>query len=111
MQPSRKTTKEERIRIAKECIANGRNYSETAKKHNVSYQQVYNWVKRYQELGEAGLEDRRGIRMVDQAPRSELEELKRQMAQLQDELYRTKMERDLLKHIKELEEGDQYSDR
>lgn len=108
MKTSRKTTKEERIQIVKECLANGCNYGETAIKHNVSYQQVYGWVKRFKELGEAGLEDRRGKRKVDQEPRSEVEELKIRMAQLEHELYMTKMERDLLKKVKELERKDLY---
>jgi transposase-like protein len=108
MKTSRSTTKEERIQIVKECIANDCNYGESAIKHNVSYQQVYGWVKRFKELGEAGLEDRRGRRKVDQEPRSEVEELKIKMAQLEHELYMTKMERDLLKKVKELERKDLY---
>ena len=108
MKTSKSTTKEERIQIAKECIANGCNYGECAIKYNVSYQQVYSWVKRFKDLGEAGLEDRRGRRKVDQEPRSEVEELKIKMAQLEHELYMTKMERDLLKKVKELERKDLY---
>ena len=108
MTTSRKTTKEERIKIVRECLENGSKYGESAIKHNVSYQQVYGWVKRYKELGEAGLEDRRGKRKVNQAPRSEVEELKIKMAQLEHELYMTKMERDLLKKVKELERKELY---
>jgi len=108
MTTSRKTTKEERIRIVRECIANGCNYGECAIKYKVSYQQVYGWVKRFKELGEAGLEDRRGRRKVDQEPRSEVEELKIKMAQLEHELYMTRMERDLLKKVKELERKELY---
>jgi transposase-like protein len=108
MKTSRTTTKEERIQIVRECIANGCNYGECAIKYNVSYQQVYSWVKRFKDLGEAGLEDRRGRRKVDQEPRSEVEELKIKMAQLEHELYMTKMERDLLKKVQELERNDLY---
>jgi transposase-like protein len=108
MKTSRTTTKEERIQIVRECIANGCNYGECAIKYNVSYQQVYTWVKRFKDLGEAGLEDRRGRRKVDQEPRSEVEELKIKMAQLEHELYMTKMERDLLKKVQELERNDLY---
>ena len=108
MKTSRSTTKEERIQIVRECIANGCNYGECAIKYNVSYQQVYSWVKRFKDLGEAGLEDRRGRRKVDQEPRSEVEELKIKMAHLEHELYMTKMERDLLKKVKELERKDLY---
>jgi transposase len=105
---SHNLSKEERIQIVRECIANGCNYGECAIKYNVSYQQVYGWVKRFKELGEAGLEDRRGRRKVDQEPRSEVEELKIKMAQLEHELYMTKMERDLLKKVKELERKELY---
>ena len=108
MKTSRNTTKEERIQIVKECLENDCNYGESAIKHNVSYQQVYGWVKRFKELGEAGLEDRRGKRKVDQEPRNEVEELKIKMAQLEHELYMAKMERDLLKKVKELERKDLY---
>ena len=108
MKTSRSTTKEERIQIVRECIANGYNYGECAIKYNVSYQQVYSWVKRFKDLGEAGLDDRRGRRKVDQEPRSEVEELKIKMAQLEHELYMTKMERDMIKKVKELERKDLY---
>ena len=108
MTTSRKTTKEERIKIAKECLENGSNYGESAIKHNVSYQQVYGWVKRFKELGEAGLEDRRGRRKVDQEPRSEIEKLQIENERLKHELYMMKMERDLLKKVKELERKDLY---
>jgi len=103
MTASRKTTQEERIAIVKDCLAGGKNYGETAIKYNVSYQQVYTWVKRFSEMGAAGLEDRRGKRKANQEPRSEVEALKIRMAQLEHELYMTRMERDLLKKLDELE--------
>ena len=40
MRQGRKTTQEERIRIAKECIGSGKNYGEMALKYQASYQQV-----------------------------------------------------------------------
>ena len=89
MKNTRNTTQEERIEIAKDCIANGYNYGETALKYQVSYQQVYTWVKKFSELGEAGLEDRRGKRTAQQQPRTEEEELKIKVAQLEHELYMT----------------------
>ena len=73
MTTSKKTSKEERLTIVEDCLENGYDYIETAKKHDVSYQQVYTWVKKYAEFGEAGLEDRRGKRKAEQEPRSELE--------------------------------------
>ena len=103
MTKARKTTFEERVAIARECIASGRNYGDLAVKYNVSYQQVYTWTKKYAEQGEAGLEDRRGQRTAQQQPRTPEEEMKIRIAQLEHELYMTKMERDLLKKLDEIE--------
>ena len=108
MKNTRKTTQEERVRIAKECIENGDNYGEIAIKYQVSYQNVYTWVKKYRELGEAGLEDRRGQRTAQQEPRTEEERLRIEVAQLKHELYMTKMERDLLKKLEEIERREAY---
>ena len=103
MTKGRETTQTERIAVAKACIANGKNYGEVAIAYNVSYQQVYNWTNKFAEQGEAGLEDRRGQRTAQQTPRTSEEELKIRIAQLEHELYMTKMERDLLKKLDEIE--------
>ena len=108
MKETRLTTVEERIQIAKDCIANGENYGETALKFNVSYQQVYQWVKKYKEMGDAGLEDRRGKRKKDQTPRTELEKAQIEIERLKHELYMTQMERDLLKKLDEIERREAY---
>ena len=108
MKEARPTTVEERIQIAKDCIENGGNYGETALKFNVSYQQVYQWVKKYKEKGERGLEDRRGKRLKDQTPRTREEELEIEVAKLKHELYMTQMERDLLKKLDEIERREAY---
>ena len=108
MEEARPTTIEERIQIAKDCIANGGNYGETALKFNVSYHQVYQWVKKYKEKGDAGLEDRRGKRKKDQIPRTELEKAQIEIERLKHELYMTQMERDLLKKLDEIERREAY---
>ena len=108
MKEARPTTVEERIQIAKDCIANGENYGETALKFNVSYQQVYQWVKKFKEKGNAGLEDRRGKRLKDQTPRTREEELEIENAKLKHELYMAQMERDLLKKLDEIERREAY---
>ena len=108
MKQGRETTQEERIAIAKDCLENGGNYGETAIKYNVSYQQVYTWVKKYKELGANGLEDRRGQRVAAQEPRSELERAKIEIAELKHKLYMAEMERDLLKKLDELERRDAF---
>ena len=104
---SRSTTQEERLGIVKDCIEKGLSYSEAAVKYQVSYQQVRSWVLRYKEMGEAGLEDRRGQRKKDQVPRTREEELEQKIAQLEHEKYLLEAENWLLKKVKELEGGDQ----
>ena len=108
MKESRPTTVEERVQIAKDCIANGDNYGEIALKYKVSYQQFYQWTRKYKEMGSAGLEDRRGKRIKDQTPRTREEELEIEIAKLKHELYMTKMERDVLKKLDEIVRRDAY---
>lgn len=105
MKQGRTTTQEERVQIAKECIASGKNYGEIAQKYQVSYQQVRTWTLRFEELGEAGLEDRRGRRKKDQTPRTELEEAQIEIEQLKHKLYLAEMENTLLKKLDEIEGG------
>ena len=108
MRQTRSTTQEERIQIVKECIASGKNYGEIAIKYSVSYQQVRTWTLRFEELGESGLEDRRGKRKKDQTPRTELEKAQIEIEQLKHKLYLAEMERDLLKKLDEIERRDAY---
>ena len=103
MKSTHKATKEERIQIAKECLASGNNYGEIAKKYEVSYQQARTWTLKYKELGEAGLEDRRGKRKYEQEPRTELEQAQIEIAQLKHQLRMAEMENRLLKKLKEIE--------
>ena len=108
MKQGRETTQEERIQIVKDCLAGGKNYGEMAMKYKVSYQQVRTWTLRYEEMGEAGLEDRRGKRKKDQVPRTELEKAQIEIEQLKHKLYLAEMERDLLKKLDEIERRDAY---
>ena len=84
----------------------GKNYGEMALKYNVSYQQVRSWTQKLEELGEAGLEDRRGTRKKDQEPRTELEKAQIEIEQLKHKLYLAEMERDLLKKLDEIARRD-----
>ena len=108
MKQGRDTTQEERIQIVKDCLASGKNYGEMALKYKVSYQQVRTWTLRFEEMGEAGLEDRRGKRKKDQVPRTELEKAQIEIDQLKHKLYLAEMERDLLKKLDEIERGDAF---
>ncbi len=92
----RETSRQERLEIVKECIAGGKNYGAMALKYKVSYQQVRNWTLRYEEMGEAGLADRRGRRKKDQTPRTELEQAQIEVEQLKHKLYLAEMECGLL---------------
>ena len=108
MKQGRDTTQEERVQIVKDCLASGKNYSEMALKYKVSYQQVRTWTLRFEELGESGLEDRRGRRKKDQVPRTELEKAQIEIEQLKHKLYLAEMERDLLKKLDEIERSDAF---
>lgn len=108
MKKARKTSQEERIQIVKACMERGFDYGATALEYKVSYQQVYTWVQKYKELGEAGLEDRRGKRTASQTPRTEVEELRIKIAQLEHEKYMLQMERDVLKKLDEIERRDAF---
>ena len=99
----RNTTAAERLTIAQDCIRCNLNYAEIAHKYQVSYQQVYTWVKKYRVLGEAGLEDRRGRRAGTMPSRSPEEKLRDRIAQLERENLDLEMENALLKKVKELE--------
>ena len=108
MKKGRITTQEERVQIVRECIASGKNYGELALKYNVSYQQVRTWTLHFEKMGEAGLQDRRGRRKIDQTPRTELEQSQIEIEQLKHKLYLAEMERDLLKKLDEVERRDAY---
>ena len=62
----RKTTFEERVSIVEDCVANGRDYTATAVKFDVSYQQVYTWVKNTTETALRGLEMAEDIESLNQ---------------------------------------------
>ena len=100
MSKTRKTTQEERLEIVKYCILNGKDYGDAAIRYSVSYQNVYQWVHRYEKLGIDGLGDRRGKKPGSVKPRTPEEELRAKVAQLEARNRDLQMENDLLKkHI------------
>jgi len=108
MRKTRNTTLEERLSIVRDCLANDKNYGAMALKYQCSYQQVRNWVKRYEEMGAAGLEDRRGRRAGTMPSRTPEEELRDKIAELERRNRDLQMENDLLKKVRELEMKDRY---
>lgn len=98
----RKTTLEERKEIVEYCVAHGNDYKGTAALYDVSYSQVYSWVRKYQESGEEGLADRRGHHKSDEEV-DEVERLRRENLRLKRQLEERDMLVELLKKVRELE--------
>ena len=108
MRKGRQTTPEERLEIVRDCLENDKNYGAMALKYNCSYQQIRNWVLRYEKMGTAALEDRRGRRAGTQPARTPEEELRDKIAELERRNRDLQMENDLLKKVRELEMKDRY---
>ena len=98
----RKTTIEERKEIVEYCIAHNRNYKETANYYDVSYSQVYSWVRKYDQKGDDGLLDNRGHHKSDDEL-SELELLRRENMRLKKKLEEQEKIALLLKKVQEFE--------
>ena len=99
-------TEEERLRAVLACLDGGQQHGDVAREYQVEVQTLRGWVKKYEEMGAAGLEDRRGRRLADQAPRTKEEALRIENARLKQENELLKMELYLRKKVKELERGD-----
>lgn len=98
----RKTSIEERKEIVEYCIEHNRNYKETASIYDVSYSQVYSWVKKYDAYGEDALTDKRGRHKADDEV-DELERLRRENIRLKRQLEEKDMLAELLKKVQEFE--------
>lgn len=108
MKKAKNTTLDERLKIVTDCLANDKNYGAMALKYDCSYQQVRNWVIRYEKMGQAGLEDRRGRRIASLPSRTPEEELRDKIAELERRNLDLQMENDLLKKVRELERRGRY---
>ena len=95
-------TLENRIEIVKYYLEISKDYSETAIKFQVSYQQVYQWVQKYNKFGINGLVDRRGKRKSE-TELSELEKLKLENKLLKAKNRRMELENAFLKKLNDLE--------
>lgn len=105
MKAGRKTTSEERLEITLYAIEHNKNYSAAAKKYNVSYQQVYNWVKKYLSKGESGLKDNRG-KKIENRNKSELtdaEKTELELKQARERIRRLEAENFMLKKLHEFQ--------
>lgn len=104
MTKGRKTTQEERAEIVAFCIEHGKDYGLTVETYNVSYQQIYAWVRKYEEKGVEGLTDRRG-KAKPENELTEEERLRQENKILQAKIKDQEMEIALLKKLRELRGG------
>ena len=102
MTKGRKTTYEERIEIVSFCIENHKDYQLTVDTYQVSYQQIYSWVKKYESQGVEALTDKRG-RTKPEAEMTELEKLRAENRLLKVQNKRQEMEMAFLKKLDEIE--------
>ena len=100
--PGRKTTIEERVEIVCYCLANGKDYDLAINTYHISYQQVYSWVRKYQDFDLEGLLDKRGKRK-DPAAMTHVERLQSENKLLQAEIQRLQTENTALKKLHQLE--------
>ena len=100
----RKTTQAERKEIVEYCITHNRDYKGTASLYDVSYSQVYSWVKKYDTAGESGLADKRGHHKADNEV-DELERLRRENLRLKHKLEEKDMVVELLKKNEGIRRG------
>ena len=104
MTKGRKTTQAERVQIVAFCIEHGKDYGLTVETYQVSYQQIYSWVRKYESSGVDGLVDRRG-KAKPEGELTEVERLRQENRMLQAKLKDKEMEIALLKKLRELRGG------
>jgi transposase len=99
MSKSRKTTLSERIEITENTIAKNYNYQEASEEYGVSYQQIYNWVRKYKENGIDGLKDKRGKNKQQEL--SEIELIKLENKKLKTRIEYLEMDKAIVKKWQE----------
>ena len=104
----KKFSYDERLKIVHDTITHDKNYQMEIEKYGVSYTQVYNWVKKYEEHGQAGLEDHRGHRIKDQVNRklTREEELELELAALKKRNTDLEAENFFLKKLRALKRSE-----
>jgi transposase len=102
MTKGRSTTWQERIDIVLYCLAHQQDYRKTTDQFQVSYQQVYGWVKKYEAGGQEALRDGRGR---SKAPEelTDTDRHKLAMKKLEYENERLRVENAFLKKLQEFE--------
>ena len=104
MTKGRKTTQEERTAIVAFCIEHNKDYGLTVETYKVSYQQIYAWVRKYEEGGVDKLKDNRG-RTKPEEEMTEIEKLKAEMKILEAKNRQLEIENAFIKKLRELKGG------
>ena len=104
MTKGRKTTQEERAEIVAFCIEHNYDYGLTVETYKVSYQQIYAWVRKYEEGGVDKLKDNRG-RTKPAEEMTEVEKLKAEMKILEAKNRQLEIENAFIKKLQELKGG------
>ena len=104
MTKGRKTTQEERAEIVAFCIEHNKDYGLTVETYKVSYQQIYAWVRKYEEGGVDKLRDSRG-RTKPVEEMTEVEKLKAEMKILEAKNRQLEIENAFIKKLQELKGG------
>lgn len=106
MNTGRKTTQKERIEIAQWAIANSLDYNAAVQQFQVSYGQVYAWVKKFRRGGPEALQDRRGKDKSGKPQLTEAEKQELKVKALEARIAYLSKENEVLKKMKELERKD-----
>ena len=104
MTKGRKSTLEERAEIVAFCLEHNRDYGLTSETYKVSYQQVYTWVRKYEEGGVDKLKDNRG-RTKPVEEMTESEKLKAEIKILEARNRELEIENEFIKKLQELKGG------
>ena len=104
MTKGRKTTQEERTAIVAFCIEHNKDYGLAVETYKVSYQQIYAWVRKYEEGGVDKLKDNRG-RTKPAEEMTEIEKLKAEMKILEAKNRQLEIENAFIKKLRELKGG------
>ena len=102
MTKGRTTTLEERIEIVAYCLEHGKDYGAAIEKYSVSYQQIYSWVRKYEEKGVDGLIDRRG-KAKSASEMTEVDRLNAEIRMLKAKNRQLQLEADIAKKLAEIE--------
>ena len=101
MTQGRKTTQEERAEIVAFCLEHNKDYGLAVETYNVSYQQIYAWVRKYEEGGVDKLKDNRG-RTKPAEEMTEVEKLKAEMKILEAKNKQLEIENEFIKKLQEI---------